>query len=115
VQLSPAERERRRQLALRLHREGRLGGRGPARESAELRARRGSELSAEIVAKHRAKIENAILVGLKWKSTAQRLKAAELAVKMGFSAERIDGTCERTEREHASREELLMRWSVASL
>ena len=44
MDLSPAERQRRSDLAKRLHRDGRFGGRQPARKSAEVRARQASEL-----------------------------------------------------------------------
>jgi hypothetical protein len=109
VQLSAQERQRRSDLARRLHAEGKLGGRGPARRSAEVRARRASELSAEIVDRHRVKIERAIVAGLESSSTAQRLKAAELALKMGLSSERLDVSADRVEHEHLDRQQLIGR------
>jgi hypothetical protein len=107
VQLSEQERQRRSELAKRLHREGRLGGPGPARRSVEVRARKASELSAAIVEKHRAKIERAIVAGLDSASVAQQLKAAELALKMGLRSEAIDVGEAKVEGEQRSREELI--------
>lgn len=107
MRLSPSERQRRSDLAKRLHAEGKLGGRGPARKSAEVRARRASEISDEIVAKHRIKIEKAIVKGLESPNVSHRLKAAELALKMGMASERLDASVDRAEAENRSREELI--------
>jgi hypothetical protein len=94
-----------------MHREGRLGSRAVARKagkrSGEVRSGRASALSAEIVERHRAKIERAIVAGLESSSTTQRLKAAELALKIGLSGERIDSTERKAEIEHLDRRQLL--------
>ena len=104
---SPDERQRRSDLAKRLHRDGKFGGRQPARKSVEVRARRASELSAEIVERHRRKIEKAIVAGLDSSSTSQRLKAAELALKMGMRSEALDVSQHRDELQHLDRQQLI--------
>src|SRR5688500_11542060 len=81
VQLGPSERQRRSELARRLHREGKLGGPSRGRLGGQAKARKASELAAEIVERHRDAIEAAIVDGLGSPRRSDRLKAAELALK----------------------------------
>jgi hypothetical protein len=62
-------------------------------------------LAAEVVQRHRTKIERAIVAGFDSTSVAQRLKAAELALKMGLRSEAINVAEDKVESEGRSREE----------
>ena len=104
---SPEERQRRSERAKELHRRGVLGGPEGGRKAAETRTRRASELSAKLVEKHEAKIEGALVAGLKSSKTSERLKAAELALKMGLSGERNAVAEQKTVGQERSRDELI--------
>ena len=107
---SPQERQRRSELARRLHREGKLGGPGPARRSVEIRrhrANRVSELAHDMAIKHADKIEAALLDALKHGTRSQKIKAGETLLKLALAGERLDAVEHKTEAEHHSREELI--------
>jgi hypothetical protein len=117
LNLSPAERQRRSEVAKRLHSENRFGGSQPARKSAEIRARRSSEIAQQVVERHRARIEAAILAGLNSSNVNTRLKAAELALRAGMSGERMESAEQRAEAAYLDREQLLAsvgKWLMGS-
>jgi hypothetical protein len=108
VNLSPKERERRRQVALRLHREHpNFGGRAAARKSVESRARRASEVAQHLVTAHAERIESAFLAGLRSKNINTRVKSAEGLLKLALASERLDVTEHKGELEHLDRQQLI--------
>jgi hypothetical protein len=58
--VQPRRCQRRSDLAKRFHREGTFGGRQPARKSAEVRARRASELAQQLVQENRTAMERTL-------------------------------------------------------
>lgn len=110
MDLSPQERQRRSDLARRLHREGKLGGPGPAAKSVVARrakSERVSELAQEMAVKHRADIERALTDALRNGTRSQKIKAAEVLTKLAMSGERMDAAENRDNRQHQSRAELI--------
>lgn len=107
MNLSPQERERRSQVARRLHQEGRFGGSQRGHQGGIAKARKSSELAQELVEKHRSKIEKALLNGLNSPRTTEQLKSAELLLKYALASERMDLAEHRVESEQLSREEML--------
>lgn len=105
--VSPKERQRRSDLAKRLHREGKLGGRAAGLKSGAVRARRASELSQRLVEKHQDDIEKALVDALKHGSRSQKIRASESLLKLALASERLDVAEHRDEQQHRSREELL--------
>src|SRR4051794_30092482 len=71
VKLSAQERERRRQVALRLHREGRLGTKTHQSQGGKAKARKASELAQRLVQDNEAAIERTLREVLKSGTKAQ--------------------------------------------
>jgi hypothetical protein len=107
VNLSPEERERRRRVAIELHRQGRLGTKSQQREGGKAKARKASQLAQQLVEKHQGEIEKALVDGLKNGTRAQKIRAAEGLLKLSLSSERLDVAEHRDVLQHQSREELL--------
>jgi hypothetical protein len=107
VKISPAERERRRQVALELHRQGRLGTRSHQSAGGKAKARKASELAQQLVQDNRAAIEKTLREILRDGSKTQKLRAIESIMKLGLSAERLDTVEQRTDLERLSREQAL--------
>lgn len=107
MNLTPQERERRSQVARRLHAEGKFGGSQRGRQGGIEKARKSSELAQELVEKHRSKIEKALLNGLNSSRTAEQLKSAELLLKYALASERMDLAEHHVEAEQLSREQML--------
>ena len=107
MQLSPQERERRRQVALRLHREGKIGARAHQSEGGKAKARKASELAQRLVQDNEAAIEKTLREILRTGTKAQKLRAIESILKLGLSAERLDVAEHRDDLQHQSREELI--------
>jgi hypothetical protein len=107
VKLSAQERERRRQVALRLHREGRLGSRAHQSAGGKAKARKASELAQRLVQDNEAAIEKTLREILKSGTKAQKLRAIESVLKLGISAGRLDVAEHREELHHRDRQELL--------
>lgn len=111
MKLSPAERQRRSDVAKRMHREGVLGSSAVAKaagqRSGEVRQERASRIAQGVLERHAEEVEAALLAGLRSRSTSQRVKAAEVVVKLALSGQRQDAGEVRDVAEHRSREELL--------
>jgi|GEM_PF-6319904 hypothetical protein len=106
--LSPAERQRRSDLAKEMHQRGQLGRKRarPATSSIE-RPRSASDLALSLIAENRDEIRRQVKTVLKTGSPAQRSKMVELLIKTALSAERIDSGERKAEHEARSREELI--------
>jgi hypothetical protein len=104
---SPQERERRRQVALRLHREGKLGTRAHQESGRRARSRKASDLAQKLVRDNEQLIEKTLKEILKTGTRSQQLKAVESLLKLGLQAERLDVAEDRMDAEGRSREELI--------
>src|SRR4051794_38998698 len=104
---SPAERERRRQVALRLHREGKLGTRAHQEAGRRARSRKASDLAQKLVRDNEQLIETTLKDILKTGTRSQRLRAIESMLKLGLQAERLDVAEDKLDAEGRSREELI--------
>jgi hypothetical protein len=94
MKLSPEERQRRSNRARAQHAAGKLGAKAKAKrmhaELAPVRQRPGSPaaLAQDMAVRHAEAIENALVGVLRRGSTAQKLKASELLLKVGLAGER---------------------------
>jgi hypothetical protein len=107
VKMSPQERLRRRELALKLHREGKLGQRQQARMGGYAKARRTSELAQRLVEENRSAIEKTLRDILRSGTPGQKLRASEALLKIGLAAERLDVSEHKSEAEHLDRAQLI--------
>lgn len=94
-----------------MHADGRLGSRAVAKKagkkSGEARARRASDLAAQLVEDNRAAMQRALREILRDGTPSQKLRATEALLKLGLSAERLDVSERRDDQQHRSREELV--------
>lgn len=108
---TPEERARRSAQARRQHAEGKLGSSAVARRAAarsvEVRQRRASQLAQQLVEQNQTAIEKSLREILKSGTAGQKLKATELLLRMGLSAERLDRDEHRDESQQLSREQLI--------
>ena len=102
--ISDQERQRRSELAKRLHREGRLGTQAQARRAAVVRHTRNADFIASIALRHAAKIERAIVAGLESDKPSERARMVEIVLKHSLAAERLGVMQGRAESEAMDRE-----------
>lgn len=107
VRISEQERQRRSELARRLHREGRLGTRAHQSKGGKATARRASQLAARLIEENHELMSKTLREIMRNGTPSQKLRATEALLKIGLSAERLEVTEHRDEQVHHSREELL--------
>jgi hypothetical protein len=113
--VSASERQRRSDLAKRMHREGKFGSKAVQRratkKAAELRtqraAERASQMAQRFFERHYDEWEKAMLNGLRNGSPATRVRAAETIAKLALRGESLAVTEQRNEFEHLDREQAL--------